>query len=147
METKQCNKCGETKIVDLFNKRYGKPQPYCRECNRSYHKDHYKRNKAVYKQDTADRRWQLRANGLQRIMEHAKDGCVECGEKDFRCLEFDHIDPSTKLYNVGQMASRGYSIKKIDAEVAKCRIICANCHRKHTAGQFEWYRNLIPLFK
>jgi len=48
-------------------------------------------------------------------------------------LEFDHIDPSTKAYNVCDMG--GYSWELIQTEVDKCRVLCKVCHVKHTANQ------------
>jgi len=51
------------------------------------------------------------------------------------CMDFDHIDPSTKLFNVSQAVVSGNNLDSITAEIAKCRLICANCHRIRTARQ------------
>jgi hypothetical protein len=49
-------------------------------------------------------------------------------------LDFDHVDPSTKLMAIGSMAtSRCWSA--IEAEIAKCVVRCANCHRRRTKSQ------------
>jgi len=48
-------------------------------------------------------------------------------------LEYDHIDTATKLYNVCDMS--GYSWKKIQEEIDKCRVLCKVCHCKHTGNQ------------
>lgn len=58
--------------------------------------------------------------------------CEECGNDDFRVLDFDHIDRETKSFNVGDGMRRGYSLDKIKNEMAKCRVLCANCHRIKT---------------
>lgn len=147
MKTKICNKCKEEKVLSKFNKRYGKPQPYCRECNRIYHKGHYQKHRLKYIADANKRQWQSRANALQYVMEYAKGGCSLCDERDFKCLEFDHLDPTTKKLAISKMVSGGYSTKTIFKELQKCRILCANCHKKHTANQFGWYTNLLPYFK
>lgn len=65
-------------------------------------------------------------------------GCVTCGEKDIRCLDFDHKDPSTKVFNIGE----GYLKKESDLvnEIAKCDIVCANCHRKKTSKDYSYYK-------
>lgn len=39
MKYKHCAKCGQTKPVSEFNRRYDGFQPYCRECNRKYPKE------------------------------------------------------------------------------------------------------------
>ena len=60
--------------------------------------------------------------------------CETCGEKEPCCLVFHHKDPSEKRYAVSMMAVQGYSIETIEAEIAKCTVLCANCHAKVHAG-------------
>lgn len=55
--------------------------------------------------------------------------CAECGNNDFRVLDFDHIDRSTKEFNVADGIQGGFSIEKLMNEVSKCQVLCANCHR------------------
>jgi hypothetical protein len=45
-------------------------------------------------------------------------------------FEFDHIDPTTKCYNVAKMTS--YNKVQIDAEIANCEMLCTPCHRRKT---------------
>lgn len=54
--------------------------------------------------------------------------CVDCGESDRRCLEFHHL--RDKLYNIGHMTGLKYSLDELKAEIEKCVVVCANCHRK-----------------
>src|SRR5579859_1731039 len=61
--------------------------------------------------------------------------CVRCGESEPCCLDFHHVDPSKKFRVIGGMADRGFSIKKIIAEIAKCEMLCANCHRRLHFGR------------
>lgn len=57
--------------------------------------------------------------------------CHDCGRKYHRAImEFDHRDGTTKVRNVMSMA--GYSVDRIRAEIAKCDVVCANCHRMRT---------------
>lgn len=55
-----------------------------------------------------------------------KQQCCKCGINDFRVLQFDHL--FDKLFNLGEVSRRSFSKKKILAEIAKCQILCANCH-------------------
>ena len=55
--------------------------------------------------------------------------CVSCGAGEE--LEFDHVDPATKSFNVGQHLGR-YSEKKLREELSKCQLLCKDCHRKKT---------------
>lgn len=58
--------------------------------------------------------------------------CSICRENDWRCLDFDHIDPKTKLVSVSKAVTGRWSKEKILEEITKCQILCANCHRKKT---------------
>lgn len=57
----------------------------------------------------------------------AEQGCTVCGEKDPRCLQFHHRDPTSKEYNVSRLAG---SIGRALKEAEKCVVMCANCHCK-----------------
>jgi hypothetical protein len=57
-------------------------------------------------------------------------GCFDCGIKDPIVLDFDHV--RDKKYNVSQMIRDGFSWKAIKNEIAKCEVVCANCHRVRT---------------
>jgi hypothetical protein len=58
--------------------------------------------------------------------------CLDCGQRfPFYVMQFDHRDPAQKRYTVSQMVSRS-GTKTILEEVAKCDIVCANCHRDRT---------------
>jgi len=61
-----------------------------------------------------------------------KKGCLICNEKDPVVLDFHHIDPKQKKENVKSMSDR--TEEKVLAEMAKCIILCANCHRRLHAG-------------
>lgn len=60
--------------------------------------------------------------------------CADCGIKyPTVCMDLDHRDPSTKLFMVSSSAMR--SRAALVAEVAKCDVVCSNCHRLRTAKQ------------
>ncbi len=52
--------------------------------------------------------------------------CGMCGIEDKRVLQFHHVDPSKKFRNVSEMT--GFPLKKVQKEIAKCIVLCANCH-------------------
>ena len=58
--------------------------------------------------------------------------CALCGEHDAVVLEFDHL--SDKAHDVGWLIPTS-CIARISREMQKCRVLCANCHRRHTATQ------------
>src|SRR6266849_670862 len=70
------------------------------------------------------------AKGATLLAEHKARPCLDCGGRfHFSAMDFDHVS-GTKLFNVGN--SRSYSHFKILAEIAKCDVVCANCHRIRT---------------
>lgn len=73
------------------------------------------------------RRWALYVLGGE---------CVECSSK-YR-LEFDHIEPSKKSYDIMKNIWKSYG--ELERELAKCQILCKSCHIKKTKrdnGQLE----------
>lgn len=72
----------------------------------------------------------------------SKSKCIRCGESDPLCLQFDHRDRSLKVKSVSQMIGGKYTREDILAEIAKCDVLCANCHCRRTAKQFNWYGGL-----
>ena len=54
--------------------------------------------------------------------------CERCGFNDYRALEFHHPEGADKHFNVGDMVRLGMSITSIRREIAKCEVLCANCH-------------------
>ena len=54
--------------------------------------------------------------------------CSICGESRPACLTFHHRDPSDKLIEVSILVARHNKRERILAEIAKCDVMCANCH-------------------
>ena len=85
---------------------------------------------------TAKKRRARRAHWINKYK--IAKGCTLCGyNAHHTALDFDHINPLDKELNI----ARNYSIglKKLIAEIRKCRILCANCHRIETYRQNIYY--------
>lgn len=67
----------------------------------------------------------------QRLIRELKTGkkCFYCGEKEICALDWHHIDPSTKLFSVGNAIKMKLSREEIIKEVEKCVLCCSNHHR------------------
>lgn len=73
-------------------------------------------------------RWKLRR---ERAIKQLGGCCVGCGSLEK--LEFDHIDPSTKIKAIAKMSSA--SERVFQEELEKCQLLCYACHlAKHCAG-------------
>ena len=99
-----------------------------REQNRQYQNNWYATENGKQKRYEANKRWRLKKQTeYKKIKSTLK--CNRCGENHIACLEFHHLDPSQKEGNVGSKF-RNVSTKKLLEEIAKCEVLCANCHRK-----------------
>ena len=54
--------------------------------------------------------------------------CVDCGITDIRVLQFDHVR-GTKINSVSVGVRDSWAVEKLQAEIEKCEIRCANCHK------------------
>jgi hypothetical protein len=61
---------------------------------------------------------------------------MDCGYNESAvALDFDHLPEFDKLFTIGNNAHRSWAA--IEAEIAKCEVVCANCHRVRTAARFR----------
>lgn len=75
------------------------------------------------------RRWKEQERKKRQILLDARSGgCRVCGETDASCLDFHHRDPTTKEGHIGEF--RKFGTARLLAEIAKCDVLCSNCHRK-----------------
>ena len=74
----------------------------------------------------------------------AEKGCIDCGEKDPVVLDFDHVR-GEKIFSMSRGAYKA-SQERIEAEMEKCDVRCANCHRKrHAKEGHAWEREIERL--
>jgi hypothetical protein len=89
----------------------------------------YKRHKCneCFKSDKQKQREKVRL----WYVEHKKSlFCADCGNNDYRVLEFHHLND--KKFNVSAGISARRSVEIIKKEIEKCEVLCANCHRIRT---------------
>lgn len=139
-ETKRCPKCERELSTDQFNKRRGgRCVSYCRACQSLYSRKHYVSNPPMYsKKRLESNRRLVTRNRLHAIEFLRTHPCVDCGEADPVVLEFDHVDPTTKVDSVSDLIRCAYSLERVKAEMARCEVRCVHCHRRRTARQFGW---------
>jgi hypothetical protein len=65
-------------------------------------------------------------------------GCRRCPESRPGCLDRHHDDGTTKTASVSQLVSNNCTVAELRAELRKCVVLCANCHRR------EHYRGPLP---
>jgi hypothetical protein len=145
MPSKKCVTCGFVRPVSDFNPRTSARdglQDRCRPCTKEW----YSANRIEHGVNTRRRKASHRQDIVDRVRLHLLDHpCVDCGATDLRVLDFDHRDPGTKLASVGRLLGQGRPWPAIDAEMAKCDVRCANCHRIRTSADFGWWRTPAQL--
>ena len=94
---------------------------------RKYRRDWYARNKEHAKAKVAQREREMR-----KWLDDYKATlhCASCPEDHPACLDFHHRDGATKDDSIANLMQHGCGRKRILAEIAKCDVLCANCHRK-----------------
>jgi len=129
MNTKICGICKQELELNLTNfATHSKRgfQSNCRICHKKYRQQHYLANKDKYIKKA--KKWtQNFVNKFNEFKQTLK--CSRCEENHPRCLDFHHLDPSKKEKSISQMINYG-NIEKIKKEIAKCIVLCSNCHRK-----------------
>ena len=69
--------------------------------------------------------------------------CEQCGESHPACLDFHHLSKETKVSTLNRLA-RNKGKEAVLAELAKCIVLCANCHRKLHWGIEQARVNALP---
>jgi hypothetical protein len=73
-------------------------------------------------------------------------GCMDCGYNDIAdVLEFDHRPDEVKLFEVGKADLYGWEM--ILAEIKKCDVVCANCHRIRTVKRRDQFKFTFDVDK
>lgn len=150
MKRKRCTRCGGWRALSKFNKDRTTKDGHAFECKLCA----TKRTKAWKLKGSAKERAQkLRKLRLSRqlcrkrnrmfVFDYLKTHpCVDCGETDPIVLEFDHVR-GKKVLDVSIMTRNSYSLEKLQTEIAKCDVRCANCHRRRTSIGQSWYKDLL----
>lgn len=141
---KKCCTCQKEKLLKQFNKKKDSQdghQTICKDCSKAKSRAYYAKNAEHHKKITTARKNQSKEDNRQKLYEYfTNHPCVDCGESDVRCLEFDHVR-GKKSRNVSDMCRNVCSWKTILKEIAKCDVRCANCHRKRTSDTRNWYKS------
>lgn len=143
-DNRQCSKCGLIKLANEFylrkrGLRVGVYYEKCKECMKNRGKAYYHQNQARQLALAKIRKEKYREE-RRKWLEKLKDKpCLDCGTKfPPYVMDFDHRDNRTKISSISWMAFHSTSnYAKIEAEIAKCDLVCANCHRIRTHGRIQ----------
>ncbi len=126
---KLCPKCKKQKpLTDFWKDKRTKDGLlcYCKICKYAAAEKWRKENKE--KSSTSVKKSQDKKR--KPYIEYKKTlKCKECGENHIACLEFHHRNPAEKAFGIGH-SFVGKSMEQLRKEIAKCDVLCANCHKK-----------------
>lgn len=143
---KICTLCKQEKSLSNFtNKKRNKDgkNARCSDCTKIISKDHYIKNVSVYVQKARNNDIKYLDRNRKWLLGYFEDKCcLHCGITDMRVFQFDHRETSLKVDSVSCMM-RSSSLEKLQIEIEKCDILCANCHQIKTAEQFKHWKFLL----
>ncbi len=104
-----------------------------REYQREYMRKWYKKNKKKHITYVRNREKKIKSwlKDYKSTLE-----CEKCEENHPACLDFHHINPKEKKFAIGRVKDF-MSWKVLKAEIAKCKVLCSNCHRKEHYDERE----------
>jgi hypothetical protein len=107
----------------------------------AYGREHYAANRQRYIVLEAKRKRARAEKRMLYLLAYFElHPCVDCGETDPLVLEFDHV--RDKFFDIGAgLPDRNW--QTILKEIAKCEVVCANCHRRRTAKRLGTVRSLL----
>ena len=137
--------CKEIKDEEEFSWRFkalGKRDGRCKECRKKYNDEYFNGPaKERHLEQIRERKQAAREFAREYVLNYLNTHpCTECGESDIRVLEFHHVR-GEKYDTISHLVSEGVSIKRIQEELNKCEVLCANCHRKLTVDERKWWRS------
>lgn len=97
---------------------------------RASRRNHYRENREQYYE-----RNRIKYQKMKDYVNQLKsEPCMDCGVAyPPHVMDFDHRDPAEKTDVINTLMKRG-SWKKLNEEIDKCDVVCANCHRERTWG-------------
>ncbi len=133
--------CREHKPLTDFNKRALSKdglQTVCRECNRARSRKYYADNPVKHKKAVMDRNRKAKEK-LRAIVIAAKNvPCLDCKRSyPSYVMDFDHVR-GNKVADISLLVQKICTQKVLLEEIAKCEVVCANCHRERTFNRDGW---------
>ena len=134
--TRICSKCKRDLPLSNYVWRFkskGIRKHNCKDCDKIYKAEYYRNNsekcKAKVAQDKRDR-----VALFKQYKSNLK--CAACPESESCVIDFHHVDPTTKKFDVSQKVWET-SWDTLLIEINKCIPLCKNCHAKLHNGMLD----------
>jgi hypothetical protein len=127
MKEKKCSKCNIIKPASEFRKNGEYLMGKCKPCQYEYTTSHNQKNKEKYKIYQKNSQKNNYNRGQTFMNKHrAIYGCQKCGEKRYWVIDYHHINPKEKEFQIPYYKTAKLDILK--KEIRKCILLCRNCH-------------------
>lgn len=132
-DLRRCRRCQQELPLSSFARKRDGHQAWCRACKKEY-------DAAWYQANRAKRRAKVRADRYAHgaWMDSLKEGkpCADCGRSyPPYVMEWDHLPGAEKELVLADTRRAAHAKERILAELEKCELVCANCHRERTFGR------------
>ena len=129
-----CARCRRARPLSDFplrrkdgTRRYG----HCRECKAAYQRQWYEANGERHRANVAKIRAEQRRRNKEIVREAKQRPCADCGRSyPAYVMDFDHVRGS-KTANIALLKTYASTAALLE-EIAKCDVVCSNCHRVRT---------------
>jgi len=130
--------CGTTRGYHYHHRHKETPCQACKDAHAAEKRERYKPRAKARKRTSRDRKALNRQIILQAKLNAG--ACMDCGfvfdRITYVCADLDHRQPKLKSFTISQRKS-SVSTADLRAEIAKCDVVCANCHRLRTYVQLK----------
>lgn len=131
---KNCCWCNQNKNKAEFSRNSRRKdglQSYCKSCRKEKDSKIYSPR---YAEKRTKRNIRIKKENRTWITDFKNKPCLDCKIKyPHYVMDFDHRNSSEKKFSVANaLRTGGISLKRIQKEIEKCDLICANCHRIRT---------------
>ena len=141
LKTKVCSKCKvelpatREHFSPARRGKYGLTQR-CKPCANAQTRDWYeKEGKDWHRNDQSKRRAELG----EWVDTFKQKPCTDCGiQYAPYIMDFDHLPEFEKVWPIPVMVNKRLAKETILAEIAKCELVCSNCHRERTRQRGQW---------
>lgn len=131
---KLCSVCHRSLQLGAFNRHAGRRdglQRHCRECSKAMYSRYYAKD--AERARLRSRNEQRRAELIEVVRRAKSKPCADCGlEYPYYVMDLDHVRGS-KSFTISTLVTRSsVTLQRLEAEIAKCEVVCSNCHRIRT---------------
>jgi hypothetical protein len=126
---KRCARCRKIKSLEDFHRRGDGRQTWCKACRKAYDSQYHRTTAPIRIAQKRQRHEEMIA--WYRSLKAGRP-CTDCGGFfHHAAMAWDHLPGTDKVADVSSLLSR-HSRRRVLDEIAKCELVCANCHAART---------------